>query len=712
MGVSTELALQVARLAGAFLVMMLIVGAFAASWAERQRALEVAEGVMAARASALSAHASQVIASSEAVLSGISEQLAQATSRQDLVDRFGSLEGHRFLRQRAETVLPASLVSVFDEQGTLIGISRQFPAPRISIADREAYRTARAGERAMFITAPVSNRIDGRLSFFVARRLQTADGRLLGVAHVGIDCETLANVYGETAGRQALGRVGAIAALFREIDGQVLAQSPGPGASASMSTRRVNELVPPEPNIVVRVRLQAVPLSIAVLATEEAALADWRNQAQLTGAFIGLTVLLLLVSFAGLTSALERRDRSLAESLRLRSAAEASSRVKSRFLSLISHELRTPLEGVLGGAEQLAQTPLSVGQAQWVKVVLESGTRLLKLLDAVLELTRLSADDVATTLAPAPVHHILSEFVRSEKAALTARGCDLSIRIAEDVPQWVRTDAVRLRQILVHMHEAMLAAEPVGPVRLEVARTVTDGREQIRCMLSARVTSNKGLSKLDPFVPFAAWEEGQGHAGGGTGVSLTLASTLVRLLGGQIGVQRLDTNEEEVWFQVPAPALPEPDRVARAAAGHGESAPPPDLVSGDVLVVEDDEVNATVLGAQLQRLGCHVQLAADGDEAMTALKSRRFDLVLMDCMLPGASGHEVTARWRALEAADRQHRTPIVALSADTSDSNVLACRLAGMDEFASKPASLETLRNLLARWLPAQPTRRTDPVS
>jgi CheY-like chemotaxis protein len=119
-----------------------------------------------------------------------------------------------------------------------------------------------------------------------------------------------------------------------------------------------------------------------------------------------------------------------------------------------------------------------------------------------------------------------------------------------------------------------------------------------------------------------------------------------------------------------------------------------------VLVVEDNAVNALVVEAQLERLGCRCDIAADGEEALRRLSTASYELVLMDCMLPGISGFEVTRRWREIEQRQARPHLSIVALTANALASNVEEARAAGMDDFLTKPCTLDKLEAVLRRWM------------
>jgi CheY-like chemotaxis protein len=217
--------------------------------------------------------------------------------------------------------------------------------------------------------------------------------------------------------------------------------------------------------------------------------------------------------------------------------------------------------------------------------------------------------------------------------------------------------------------------------------------------------SGIGISKEDQprlFVPFSQADGTAARGFGGSGLGLAISRRLVELMDGEIGVESERDQGSTFWFRIPL-------RPATSAASPAEVVTPPAAAPGNgrpgslggarLLAVEDNQVNQLVLLAQLAALGLVVDLASDGQAALDALERQTYDLVLMDCQLPGLDGYEATRRWRQREAGGR--RVPIIAVTAHAMRGEREKCLAAGMDDHIAKPFRLDQLAATVGRWLP-----------
>ena len=429
--------------------------------------------------------------------------------------------------------------------------------------------------------------------------------------------------------------------------------------------------------------------------------------------FIGLTMLLALQLATAYRSELRWSEGQLlrVQAQRLAQAKDDAlalalrqSSLKSQFFTNVSHELRTPLHGILGLARLFQMEAAEPAQRRRVELIDASGTHLLGLINDLLDVSRIEAGQFA--LRPQPFELVAQIEQVAEVFELRAREQGLAFvrRIEIERPCWVEADAGRLRQVLHNLLGNALKFTAHGAITLTVRHTAQQA-------ISAQVTdSGVGIAAADLprlFDAFAQLGPALDAPLAGTGLGLTISREIARAMGGNILVQSTPGAGSTFVFTARMPLCDAPAPAAPPAATVLAWRPPP----GEVLVVEDDEVNALIIGAYLQRLGLSVLRAHDGVEAMAmALRSPgRPALVLMDCQMPRMDGHVATRRIRAQEAALGLAAVPIVAITASLSEIDVQRCRADGMTDFLGKPFTAEHLAEVLQRCL-ALPARIATP--
>jgi two-component system, sensor histidine kinase len=390
------------------------------------------------------------------------------------------------------------------------------------------------------------------------------------------------------------------------------------------------------------------------------------------------------------------------ESMRVaRDQADSANRAKSQFLANMSHEVRTPLNGVLGTTELLIESGLTPSQRRLADLARSSGESLLAIVDDILDFSRIEAG----RLELEQVNFELRETVESviELLSERARAKNLALRavVAPEAPVVVRGDPGRLRQILINLVGNAVKFTPQGEV---VLRVLVAGSSGPSALLDFEVRDTGiGIAPEARSRIFDAFAQADGSTTrryGGTGLGLAICKQLVGLMGGDLTVESVlgvgSTFRFQASFGIEAPLA------LTAASAKAHLGGRTEMFDGRVLLVEDGEVNMAVAEGMLQVLGVRVDLAADGVEALKALSNATYDLVLMDCMMPGMDGYEATAELRRREAGSGR-RTPVAALTANAMSGDRERCEAAGMDDYLSKPFRAEELRQLLARWLPAR---------
>ena len=388
------------------------------------------------------------------------------------------------------------------------------------------------------------------------------------------------------------------------------------------------------------------------------------------------------------------RDQALGERAAAdaaREAARQANRAKSNFLATMSHEIRTPMNGVLGMAQLLKRDESNPIQAERLDVLIESGEHLLSILNDILDVSKIDAGRLEIVTAPENLRHFLERVVGFWSARAGEGGVALGLTIADDAPEWVQVDALRLRQVLFNLIGNALKFTEAGSVRV-AAETAQWDADTVHLHLAVRDTGPGIAASHLPtlFDRFSQVDESEIRKFGGTGLGLAIVRQLVELMGGRVWVESTLGEGSTFHVEVPlasahAPASAEPEGRAPEAAS-----------TLRVLAVDDNAVNLLVLEQLLTSLGHTVARAAGGSEALQALAGEPFDLVLTDIQMPGMSGLELLQRLR--EAQGPNQAVPVIALTADVTSGGRQRYLDQGFTEHSSKPIQLTELLEAIAR--------------
>lgn len=367
---------------------------------------------------------------------------------------------------------------------------------------------------------------------------------------------------------------------------------------------------------------------------------------------------------------------------------ERSNRAKSAFLATMSHEIRTPMNGVLGITEVLLAGPLDLETREKLSLVKESGHSLVALINDILDYSKMEAGKLKAELVDFELRQAVDEVTGLHSPVARLKGVELVLSVASTVPEVVRGDALRLRQVLNNLISNAVKFTERGAVRVTV-ESPESGLVRFTVADTGIGIAPGTLSRL--FTPFEQGDGGTTRRFGGTGLGLALSQNLVRLMGGEIRVESLVGVGSRFSFELPLSS-----GVLALARGAVESQAPATRTDLPVLVVDDNAINLKVACSLVEKAGYRTETAENGKEALELVQRRQYLLVLMDCHMPVMDGFAATEQIRALDGPAAM--TPVVALTASAMPEELEACKRAGMNDCLTKPVSLQQLKSLLHR--------------
>jgi len=402
---------------------------------------------------------------------------------------------------------------------------------------------------------------------------------------------------------------------------------------------------------------------------------------------------------------------------RAMSRAERADTAKSEFLARMSHEIRTPMNGVLGMLEVLRAGRLDADQARCVRTAHGSALALLRLIDDLLDTSKIEAGMLELEMLDFDLHALLDETRQLWTQEAQRKQLTLDLEIAGDTPRFVVGDAARLKQVLTNLLSNALKFTEQGFVRLRAApgapAGVIDKLQTEEPVVFSVQDTGIGIAaeaKETLFAPFTQADRSISRRFGGTGLGLSICKELVRMMGGEIGVDSTLGAGTRFSFTLPLLRSATPARADHSP----EAAFSPQVSSqyrATVLVADDTDTNREVAAALLAVWGCTTRFAADGAAALDSVCKHRPDLVLMDCHMPGMDGITAAREIRSWERESAATvRLPIIAVSAGVSREDHVRCNEAGMDDFLTKPLGVKAIGQMLARWIPARATGALAP--
>jgi signal transduction histidine kinase/ActR/RegA family two-component response regulator len=373
--------------------------------------------------------------------------------------------------------------------------------------------------------------------------------------------------------------------------------------------------------------------------------------------------------------------------------ADAANEAKGSFLAMMSHEIRTPLNGVLGTTDLLLEDELTPAQRSSLETIRNSGNNLLAILNDVLDFSRIESGQLALEDIPFSPSRCMRETLQLFYGRAQARRLRLLMTVSPEVPEMVKGDAGRIRQLLANFVSNAIKFTERGEVEVLVDRLAYGAHGRLRLQFSVRDTGigipHEKQNLL--FKPFSQLDASTQRRYGGTGLGLAICRRLAELMDGEVSVE--STVGVGTIFRcnvVVSEAVAEAkDVLPPAPAGRS-------LVTR-ILVVDDERINQQIVVAMLNKLGHRAEVARNGLEAIEALRNRDYEIIFMDWHMPEMNGLDATRVIRT--ELSPAHQPWIIALTASAQPEDREKCIGAGMNDYITKPLNLDALRGAFARF-------------
>lgn len=427
-------------------------------------------------------------------------------------------------------------------------------------------------------------------------------------------------------------------------------------------------------------------------------------------------------------------NHTLKELVESRDAAIKSAQIKTQFLANMSHEIRTPMNAVLGMTELLLETDLNSQQIDYVKTLKASGDNLLFIINEILDYSKLESGGMTLGNEEFNLRDNLGELKKIFQASIGNKPITFLLNVDQKIPELIKGDDHRLRQILINLISNAIKFTDRGTIEVNVIfdtfftphniaeltenprnLLVNSPGKKIQLIIEVEDTGI-GIQPEDKskiFKSFFQADSSSTRQYAGTGLGLAICQQLVELMNGKIGVESELGKGSKFWFTAIFECCSSEfgkNSIDRAQCINSSEITDPrqtvnlvtqkkPLETLKILVVEDTKINQKVVLQQLKRLNCTADCVNNGQEALDRLESANYDIVLMDCQMPVLDGYSATQQIRQKECQTEKLRTVVIGLTAYAMKGDREKCLTAGMDDYLSKPVSMNDLLAMLKKW-------------